>query len=91
MIGARDERQLGENLAAVDLELTADQRVRIDRASRPRRCIPSGIARIPAIDRPDRGEPYLRLPPVRAEPVARDRDLRQVVAVDLRSTADTVA
>lgn len=36
IIGARNERQLSDNLAALELELTDDQMDRIERASRPR-------------------------------------------------------
>jgi aryl-alcohol dehydrogenase-like predicted oxidoreductase len=40
IIGARNERQLSDNLAALELELTDDQMDRIERASRPRLAYP---------------------------------------------------
>nr|WP_276330408.1 hypothetical protein [Paracoccus versutus] len=35
IVGARNEQQLVDNLAAADLELTDDERARLDRVSAP--------------------------------------------------------
>ncbi|MFI5611720.1 aldo/keto reductase [Amycolatopsis sp. NPDC051903] len=60
VFGARDEEQLCDDLAAVDVELTAEETARIEQVGRPAAQYPFWHRASLATDRPDKGEaPYL--------------------------------
>lgn len=59
VIGARNQEQLDDNLASLDLELTDDQRERIEQATRPVPLYPFWHRAIQATDRVDPAEAEL--------------------------------
>lgn len=60
VVGARNEEQLRDDLAALDVTLTEDETRRIDEATQPAVQYPFWHRATLALDRPDSGEaPYL--------------------------------